>query len=131
MSSVLESIDIENDVEKEKKEEAMQRRRHEALARKALRLSRDKPDLYLQGKPKIVVAIRHIIQSNVFNAIVTMVIFFNTIVLAIYWPGISKQWMDTLDTLNLAFTFFFTLELILKLIGLGYVYVMYGSNVRC
>ena len=51
----------------------------------------------------------------------TLLIILNTIVLALEHHGASNEFMDTLTTLNLAFTCCFTLEMLLKLTGLGIV----------
>ncbi|ETO18529.1 hypothetical protein RFI_18737 [Reticulomyxa filosa] len=115
------TFDTGNDIEKARKDELTQRQNHEVLARKALRLSREKPNLYLQGKSEIIVTINRLVEHDYFNVLVTIVILANVAVLSMEWPGMSHYWSNICATLNLVFTLFFTVELILKLLGLGYV----------
>jgi len=57
--------------------------------------------------------------SDRFSNFVLIVILANTVVLAMQWPGMSESLIASLETINLGFTIFFMVEMVLKLIGLG------------
>jgi len=91
------------------------------IALRALAVVQAPPDeYYLRHKDNRFVMInRGLAQSRHFNEFVLFFIMLNTITLAIYWPGISGDIEDVLEILNYLFTLFFTIEMIIKLIGLG------------
>jgi len=95
--------------------------RRQQIALTAIAVIRTVPDPYfLQHRNNSYIMInRRIAKSENFNRFVLLVIVMNTIVLAIYWPTISKTTEDTLEILNTIFTFFFTVEMFIKLVGLG------------
>ena len=58
--------------------------------------------------------------NSYFDAFIIIVIIVNTLALALdKYPPPSMVMLDILNTLNLIFTAIFTLEVILKMIGLG------------
>jgi Ca2+-binding EF-hand superfamily protein len=63
--------------------------------------------------------LRSVVNSYVFGNAVTAVVIFNFVVLAYDHQGISDEQHDMVEILNLVFTIFFTLEMLLKLVGLG------------
>merc|ERR1719397_1553093 len=69
---------------------------------------------------KFIMFNRMIAQNPRFNEFVLLVIMLNTITLAIYWPTITSETENVLEILNYLFTLFFTIEMIIKLIGLGF-----------
>mmetsp|Transcript_13676 Transcript_13676/g.25803 ORF Transcript_13676/g.25803 Transcript_13676/m.25803 type:complete len:1737 (+) Transcript_13676:154-5364(+) len=60
------------------------------------------------------------VNGRLFNNVMTLCVVANTIVLAIDHYGISDQLNNDLQTTNFAFTIIFTIELSLKLLGLGF-----------
>jgi hypothetical protein len=103
-------------------EEAQQQLiRRQEIALTAIAVIRTEPDPYfLRHRDNAYIMLnRRIAKSENFNHFVLSVIVMNTIVLAIYWPDISETTEDCLEYLNTIFTFFFTVEMGIKLVGLG------------
>ena len=57
--------------------------------------------------------------STIFDSIILLVIFVNTVCLAIEYPGMSEEFKEQLKWLNIWFGFIFIFELIVKMIGFG------------
>ena len=55
-----------------------------------------------------------------FEKIIILIILINTIILAIWWPGMPEDLITVEKIANIIFTVIFVLELIIKLIGLGW-----------
>lgn len=49
----------------------------------------------------------------------SLIVLLNTVVLSMYYYGMSKEYEDWLDTLNFSFTITFAVELGIKLSGIG------------
>ena len=62
-----------------------------------------------------------IVTHNYFELLTMMVIILNSLVLAFEHYGQSKQMADTQEMLNIVFTQLFSLEVVLKIIGIGFV----------
>jgi len=110
---------IKSDPLEDAQSQLQQRQR---LALKALAMVQSKPDEYFMKhrKQKFIMFNRMIAQNARFNEFVLFVIMLNTITLAIYWPTITSETENVLEILNYLFTLFFTIEMIIKLIGLGF-----------
>jgi len=91
------------------------------IALKALAVVQTPPDQYFLNHEhnKFIMWNRQIAQSTRFNEFVLFIIMLNTVVLAINWPTIPEEIEEKLEALNFLFTLFFTIEMIIKLIGLG------------
>lgn len=61
-----------------------------------------------------------LVTCDAWDTISLLAIVGNTVVLAMPYFGMSQSYADALDTVNTTFTGFFTLELLLKVYGLGY-----------
>merc|ERR1719193_1799998 len=110
---------IKSDPLEDAQSQLQQRQR---LALKALAMVQSKPDEYFMKHrdQKFIMFNRMIAQNPRFNEFVLCVIMLNTITLAIYWPAITRKTENVLEILNYLFTLFFTIEMIIKLIGLGF-----------
>merc|ERR1719193_1094943 len=110
---------IKSDPLEDAQSQLQQRQR---LALKALAMVQSKPDEYFMKhrNQKFIMFNRMIAQNARFNEFVLFVIMLNTITLAIYWPTITSETENVLEILNYLFTLFFTIEMIIKLIGLGF-----------
>ena len=78
---------------------------------------------FYEGTPwlhSLVSRIFHLVESKVFNGFIILIIFANTVTLSLEHDGMSDDLKDTLEKLNLTFTIIFILEMVLKLIGLGF-----------
>mmetsp|Transcript_34344 Transcript_34344/g.24842 ORF Transcript_34344/g.24842 Transcript_34344/m.24842 type:complete len:92 (+) Transcript_34344:134-409(+) len=64
-----------------------------------------------------------------FEKIILVFIFANTILLSIKWTGMPEETTVILNFFNLLFVAVFTLEAIIKLIGLGTFYFKDGWNI--
>ena len=62
---------------------------------------------------------RYLIDTSVFSAFMILCVVMNTIVLAINYYGIDPETNLILDDFNLAFTILFTIEMVMKIWGLG------------
>jgi len=49
----------------------------------------------------------------------SLIVLLNTVVLSLYYYGMSEEFKEWLDTLNFSFTIVFSIELGTKLFGLG------------
>lgn len=61
-----------------------------------------------------------LVESRMFNNLMTICVVLNTIVLATDHHGISEEWEEINNNMNFAFTIIFALEMILKFIGHGF-----------
>lgn len=68
------------------------------------------------------------ISNPVFEKMITVFIFMNSIVMAIRYYGMSPTYSLVLDVLNYIFAFVFNLEALFKLLGLGRMYFAYSWN---
>ena len=64
-------------------------------------------------------------RSNIFENLIPVVIVLNTIVICMDYYGSSKEYTDALSVCNTVFVGIFTMEALLKLIGLGPAYYFY------
>lgn len=64
---------------------------------------------------------RKIIDANWFEILIQMIIILNSLTLGSQYYGQPCWWGDTIENLNLAFTIIFTIECIMKLIGMGFI----------
>ena len=64
------------------------------------------------------------------NNFVTFIILLNTILLGIQWPNMDPGLKKDLERINLGFTIFFAIEMVIKLIGLGYVLCFFFQYVQ-
>ncbi|ETO18456.1 calcium channel, voltage-dependent, L type, alpha 1C subunit isoform 8, partial [Reticulomyxa filosa] len=80
---------------------------------------------YLNQKPKIILQLNQLVQSSWFENAILVIIVLNAIVLALVWPHMNNHVQDALEILNAIFTVIFSIELLLKLFGLGYSYFAY------
>ena len=62
---------------------------------------------------------RKIIDSRWFNPLFVVLILINTLVLAMEYDGMPKDYEDTLATINLVLTIAFIVEMVFKVLGLG------------
>jgi hypothetical protein len=90
-----------------------------SIAKSAWRHSYIYPNEYLKGKRGFIIYMNKFVESDSFNSFVMLCIVANTIVLALVWPNQSEELQDILEIMNGAFTWFFFMEMILKIIGLG------------
>lgn len=67
----------------------------------------------------------HFVGHAYFEYAITLVIVFNTITMCMDYYGASEGYLKVLDIFNLIFVVIFTLEAVLKLIGLGFTYYFY------
>lgn len=89
------------------------------------------PNIDFSSKPKNSFrALMYNINKNVwFKMLVVLVIMLNMIQMALVYDGASQEYTSALDTLNLAFTFFFILEAFIKIVGVGAKnYIKSNSN---
>jgi len=71
-----------------------------------------------------------VVRHNVFNWIIMLCIIANTVVLAWDHYGIDSTTETRLENANLFFTIVFTIEMVLKLLGMGYnAYIADGFNI--
>jgi hypothetical protein len=76
--------------------------------------------IHLEHQNKFRDKIRQIVINRQFNNAIFIVIFLNTVVLAITWYDEPKQVTLTVMILNYIFSFIFLAETIMKLVGLGF-----------
>ena len=69
--------------------------------------------------------IYNIVQKAWFDHFITLVIVMNTITMCMDHYGASEDYLKVLDYFNLTFVIIFTMEAVLKLIGLGPTYYFY------
>jgi len=98
---------------------ANERKNAVCIAKSAWRHSIIHPNEYLKGKRGFIIYMNKFVESASFNSFVMLCIVANTIVLALVWPNQSEELQDILEIMNGAFTWFFFMEMILKIIGLG------------
>uniref|UniRef100_A0A0G4H4M4 Ion transport domain-containing protein n=1 Tax=Chromera velia CCMP2878 TaxID=1169474 RepID=A0A0G4H4M4_9ALVE len=72
---------------------------------------------------------QRLVDSPWFDNFMTVMVFFNTVILAIYFYGMPKDLERGLDIANFAFTVIFTLEAALKLLRHGLNYFLNPLNV--
>jgi len=91
------------------------------IALTALAMIQTKPDEYFKKHKnnRFIMTNRDMAKSRWFNDLILLIIVLNTISLAIYWPDISEETENLLETFNLVFTVIFNVEMVIKLIGLG------------
>jgi len=87
-------------------------------AMKGIELATIKENPYLDGKPAFVKKLNKIVTGNLFNNIVLTAIMGNTVILAA-GPNMKGATKDAFEYVNFAFTWFFAVEMVAKLIGLG------------
>eukprot|EP00347_Sterkiella_histriomuscorum_P004762 403359206 len=73
--------------------------------------------------------LHYIVSSKVFEIFIITSIFFNMISLAATYNGASREYLETLDTINIVFTSIFALEATLKIIAYRETYFLNFSNV--
>lgn len=99
------------------------RRENEVQARYAILSANDPPDweqwMKQYGKYTVIRKCNAIVTSQPFQHLIMLIIVLNTVVLALNWPNQSDKLINILSTINMAFTWIFIVEAILKLIGLG------------
>lgn len=88
-------------------------------ANQGLEAAVEKVNPYLQGKPDFVKKLNKIVTGDLFNNIVLTAILGNTIILAM-GPNMTGSTKDAFEYVNFAFTWFFAVEMVAKLIGLGF-----------
>jgi hypothetical protein len=76
--------------------------------------------IHLEHQNKFRDRIRQIVINRNFNTAIFVVIFLNTVVLAITWYDEPKQVTFTVMILNYIFSFVFLAETIMKIVGLGF-----------
>lgn len=64
-------------------------------------------------------------KSDAFEWFITLIIVLNTIIMCMEYYGASDEYNNILNKANLVFVAIFTLEAVLKLIGLGVRYYFY------
>jgi Ion transport protein len=69
---------------------------------------------------KIIFPIRNLVESDIFNKIMGLILFLNTVILSTYYYNIPKSLGNALDTSNELLTIIFVTELVIKLIGKGF-----------
>jgi len=109
---------IKNDPLEDAHEELLHRQR---TALRAIAKAHHDPDpYYLQIKDKpFLMVMRKISKSERFNYFVLLVIVANTVILAANTPVIDQKTADIMEVFNMSFTVFFTIEAIIKILGLG------------
>lgn len=85
-------------------------------------------DIFLRPKGKIRIFFFKLIQSKVFEITIMLCIIGNIISMAMNYDGMSDQYAEVVDAINLAFTAIFIVELILKLIALDFQYFTSSWN---
>ena len=70
-----------------------------------------------------------LVNHKIFEGIITFFIGFNTVVMASKVEGMPGELDTFLDNLNYMFAAIFNIEMILKLIGLGYAYFNQAWNI--
>ena len=78
-------------------------------------------------KPKNVFLrkIHWFVNTNFFEWFITFVIVFNTVTMCMEYYGAPADYLHVLHIFNLVFVAIFTVEAVLKLLGLGVVYYFY------
>ena len=76
-------------------------------------------DEYLRKKPMFVKWLHWVAESSWFEAAIIFIIILNTIILAIHYPGMETSVEEALQALNYCFAVLFTIEMLIKLVGLG------------
>ena len=76
--------------------------------------------IHLEHQNKFRDRIRQIVINRNFNTAIFVVIFLNTVVLAITWYDEPKQVTFTVMILTYIFSFVFLAETIMKIVGLGF-----------
>ncbi|ETO13904.1 hypothetical protein RFI_23463 [Reticulomyxa filosa] len=89
------------------------------LAASVWEVSKPIENKYLDNKPDLILKLNRFVQREIFENFMLVIIIFNTIVLALVWPNMNNKTQDALDILNDIFTVIFTIELIMKFVGLG------------
>ena len=98
------------------------RKHNEILARRAILTADQEPDYVAwldQRDHRVVNWINALVISSYFQGMIMLAIVANTVVLALTWPQQDVSLKTALEEINVAFTFVFLLEAILKLVGLG------------
>eukprot|EP00484_Ammonia_sp_Unknown_P007624 CAMPEP_0197073220 /NCGR_PEP_ID=MMETSP1384-20130603/210494_1 /TAXON_ID=29189 /ORGANISM="Ammonia sp." /LENGTH=1825 /DNA_ID=CAMNT_0042512053 /DNA_START=142 /DNA_END=5619 /DNA_ORIENTATION=+ len=80
---------------------------------------RDTRRFWQKKKPMFIRWLHWVSTSEWFEKSVIFLILVNTIFLAIHWPGMTSELKEGLNICNVIFTVLFTIELVIKLIGLG------------
>ena len=75
---------------------------------------------YLVGQPAVVIWTYYLVRSGWFTAFITLCILGNTAFLAMDHRGITDELISVSETGNFILTIIFALEMVLKLIGLGF-----------
>lgn len=86
-------------------------------------------ELYLPPPTNPRKALFNLVSSRYFEIFVALIILANILVMTISNDDISAETSSTLTTLNTVFTYFFILELLLKIITYGRAYFLSGWNV--
>lgn len=69
---------------------------------------------------RIIWPVESMVQSTYFNVAMTLCVLANTVVLAMYHYGMDEGLRSALDHISLAFTILFAVEMVLKILGLGF-----------
>ena len=85
-------------------------------------------DIFLRPKGKVRIFFFKLIQSKVFEISIMMCIIGNIISMAMNYDGMSDQYSEIVDAINLAFTVIFIIEMTLKLIALDFQYFTSSWN---
>lgn len=68
---------------------------------------------------KLIWPLRSLVSSSCFNVLMTICVVLNTVVLSIYHYGLDSAWSAALDQISFIFTVLFTVEMVVKMLGLG------------
>jgi hypothetical protein len=94
-----------------------------------LETANPKFDVMIRPKGKIKVFIFRVVQSKVFEVVIMICIIFNIATMAMVYDGMSDEYSDALDNVNLGFTVVFIMEMILKLIAYEFQYFQVSWNI--
>jgi len=107
-------------VETNRKKTNDESKTYSILADEAMKAVKAEKSFLMESGNPIVLFCNRLSLSENFGWFVLIVIMANTVVLAIEWPGMSKQLEDDLERINLGFSIFFIVEMVVKLLGLGW-----------
>lgn len=94
-----------------------------------LETANPKFDVMIRPKGKVKIFIFRVVQSKLFEFAIMICIIFNIVTMAMVYDGMSDQYSDALDNINLGFTVVFVVELVLKLIAYELQYFQVSWNI--
>ena len=85
--------------------------------------------LYVLFQVRVAAFIFDMTTDQKFDIVIMVVILLNMFTMTLEHEGMGKEWHDALNNINIVFIAVFTLECILKIIGLRHYYFKIAWNV--